>query len=85
MLREGWILLGRLNIRAARENFQLAHREYQQQPILHALTHFSLAATYVHAPKKYMKEVFLGICAPYATQREKRRNNFNQKKGGRKS
>jgi len=72
-IREGWLCMIQRKRQQALERFHMAHKKYQERPIRHAATHISLAAAYIDQPIKSITQIFLGICAPYATQREKRR------------
>ncbi len=80
IIKEGWKQIRKGEYQKAREILQQAHRIHQQHPIWHSVTHLSLAATYPGSPKKIIRELFLGICAPYATQRENRRKNHTKKR-----
>ena len=75
-IRKGWRLIAQRKRQQALKQFHIAHQTYQKSPIRHAATHISLAAAYIDQPKKSITHIFLGICAPYATQRERwRRRN----------
>ena len=79
-IRKGWLFMIQRKRQQALERFHMAHQKYQERPIRHAATHISLAAAYIDQPIKSITQIFLGICAPYATQRDNRRKNHTKKR-----
>ena len=68
-LKKGWSLAYKKKDKKAHILFIEAHSLAGPYPVLHSLSHFSLAYISRHKPKKLCKEIYLGICAPFASIR----------------
>ena len=73
-LRRGWEVVQRNEKKEAEIFFLRAHVLARKRPLLHSATHFSLAYLYRDQPRLLYREIYLGVCAPFASIRSRFRD-----------
>ena len=68
-LKQGWLFVYKQQDQQALKYFIDAHSLAAPYPVLHSLSHFSLAYVSRYKPKKLCREIYLGVCAPFASVR----------------